>query len=112
MARKAPRKPDGRRTKVTKRQLKVIQARAEGKTLKESGEAAGYSPKNAAQSAYQALAGLRGRMTALLDEAGLGERRVLLKSLVMIHDNRIRISDYVDAGATELLAAVRSVTNP
>jgi DNA-binding NarL/FixJ family response regulator len=74
MARKAPRKPDGRKTKVTKRQLKVIQARAEGKTLKESGEAAGYSPKNAAQSAYQALAGLHGRMTALLDEAGLGRK--------------------------------------
>jgi ATP-dependent DNA ligase len=35
------------------------------------------------------------------------ERRVLLKSLVMIHDTRIRISDYVEAGATELLAAVR-----
>ena len=64
MARKSPRKRDGRSTKVTKRQLKVIQARAEGKTLKESGEAAGYSPKNAAQSAYQALAGLRGRMTS------------------------------------------------
>ena len=74
MARKSPRRPDGRTTKVTKRQLKVIQARAEGKTLKESGEAAGYSPKNAAQSAYQALAGLHGRMAALLDEAGLGEK--------------------------------------
>jgi DNA-binding NarL/FixJ family response regulator len=55
---KVTKKPDGRRTKVTKRQLKVIEARAQGKTLKESGEAAGYSPKNAAQSAYQALAGL------------------------------------------------------
>jgi bifunctional non-homologous end joining protein LigD len=32
---------------------------------------------------------------------------VLLKSLVMIHDKRIRISEYVEAGATELLAAVR-----
>jgi hypothetical protein len=72
MARKSSRKPDGRRTKVTKRHLKVSEARAQG--LKESGEAAGYSPKNAAQSAYQALAGLRGRMTALLDGAGLGEK--------------------------------------
>jgi len=35
------------------------------------------------------------------------ERRVLLKSLVMIHDKRIRISDYLEAAATELLAAVR-----
>jgi hypothetical protein len=29
------------------------------------------------------------------------ERRVLMKSLVMIHDKRIRISEYVGAGATE-----------
>jgi DNA ligase D-like protein (predicted ligase) len=35
------------------------------------------------------------------------ERRALLKSLVLIRDKRIRISDYVEAGATELLAAVR-----
>ena len=52
----------------------MSETRAQGKTLKEFGEAAGYPPKNAAQSAYQALAGLRGRMTALLDEAGLGEK--------------------------------------
>ncbi len=35
------------------------------------------------------------------------ERRELLKSLVVIDDKRIRISEYVEAGATELLAAVR-----
>jgi bifunctional non-homologous end joining protein LigD len=35
------------------------------------------------------------------------ERRGLMKSLVMIHDKRIRISEYVEAGATELPAAVR-----
>jgi hypothetical protein len=32
---------------------------------------------------------------------------VLLKSLVMIQDKRVRISDYVEVGATDLLAAVR-----
>jgi bifunctional non-homologous end joining protein LigD len=37
----------------------------------------------------------------------LVERRALLKSLVTIRDNRIRISDYIEAGAGELLAAVR-----
>jgi bifunctional non-homologous end joining protein LigD len=37
----------------------------------------------------------------------LVERRALLKSLVTIHDKRIRVSDYVEAGATELLAAER-----
>jgi bifunctional non-homologous end joining protein LigD len=35
------------------------------------------------------------------------KRRALLKSLVVIRDKRIRISEYVEAGATELLAAVR-----
>jgi bifunctional non-homologous end joining protein LigD len=37
----------------------------------------------------------------------LVERRALLKSLVAIRDKRIRISDYIEAGAGELLAAVR-----
>jgi ATP-dependent DNA ligase len=37
----------------------------------------------------------------------LVERRALLKSLVTIRDNRIRISDYIEAGASEVLAAVR-----
>jgi DNA ligase D-like protein (predicted ligase) len=35
------------------------------------------------------------------------ERRALLKSLVVIRDKRIRISDYVEAAATDLLSAVR-----
>jgi DNA ligase D-like protein (predicted ligase) len=37
----------------------------------------------------------------------LVERRALLKSLVTIRDKRIRISDYIEAGASEVLAAVR-----
>ena len=37
----------------------------------------------------------------------LVERRALLKSLVTVRDKRIRISDYVEAGSAELLAAVR-----
>ena len=37
----------------------------------------------------------------------LTKRRALLKSLVPIHGKRIRISDYVEASATELLSAVR-----
>jgi DNA ligase D-like protein (predicted ligase) len=35
------------------------------------------------------------------------ERRELLKTFVTVQDKRIRISDYVEAGAGELLAAVR-----
>jgi DNA ligase D-like protein (predicted ligase) len=37
----------------------------------------------------------------------LVERRALLKSLVTIRDRRIRIADYIEASATDLLAAVR-----
>ncbi len=37
----------------------------------------------------------------------LVERRALLKSLVTIRDKRIRIWDYIEAGAGEVLAAVR-----
>jgi DNA ligase D-like protein (predicted ligase) len=37
----------------------------------------------------------------------LVERRALLKSLVNIQDERIRVSDYIEAGAREVLAAVR-----
>jgi DNA ligase D-like protein (predicted ligase) len=37
----------------------------------------------------------------------LVERRALLKSLLAIRDGRIRIADYIEAGAGEVLAAVR-----
>jgi len=37
----------------------------------------------------------------------LVERRELLKSLVIVRDNRIRISDYVEAAPKDLLSAVR-----
>jgi DNA ligase D-like protein (predicted ligase) len=37
----------------------------------------------------------------------LVERRALLKSVVTIRDGRIRIADYIEAGAGEVLAAVR-----
>jgi DNA ligase D-like protein (predicted ligase) len=37
----------------------------------------------------------------------LMERRELLKSLVVVRDKRIRISDYIEAAPTDLLSAVR-----
>jgi DNA ligase D-like protein (predicted ligase) len=42
-----------------------------------------------------------------LTQLPLIERRTLLKSLVKIRDKRIRISDYVEAGAVDLLGAAR-----
>ena len=52
----------------------------------------------------------KGTVTVLSGTAKFGamiERRALLKSLVMVRDKRIGISDYIEAGADELLAAVR-----
>ena len=51
-----------------------MKTRAEGKPYKESGIVAGYPAKNAAQSAYQAIKGLRGRVADLLDNTGLSEQ--------------------------------------
>jgi hypothetical protein len=65
------RKKSGKNKKPTVRQMKVIQARANGKTLKEAGLEARYSSKNAAQSAHQALHQIRGRVPELLDRHGL-----------------------------------------
>jgi len=42
-----------------------------------------------------------------LTRVPLMERRALLKSLVLVHDKRIRISDYMEAAPKELLSAVR-----
>jgi ATP-dependent DNA ligase len=42
-----------------------------------------------------------------LTRVPLMERRALLKSLVLVHDKRIRISDYVEAAPKDLLSAVR-----
>jgi hypothetical protein len=81
-AKESRKKPDGRKTKApSKRQLEVVKHRAEGKTFKDAGILAGYSPKNAAQSAYQAIQGLRGRVPDLLDKAGLSEEIAIEKYL-------------------------------
>jgi bifunctional non-homologous end joining protein LigD len=42
-----------------------------------------------------------------LTRVPLMERRALLKSLVLVHDKRIRISDYMEAAPKDLLSAVR-----
>ena len=68
-------KVDRRKAKApSERQMKVVKARAGGKTCKESGIFAGYPAKNAAQFAYQAMKGLRRRVADLLDNAGLSEQ--------------------------------------
>ena len=64
---KSGKKVDRRKAKAPSEwQKKVVKARAEGKTYKGSGIVAGYPAKNAAQSAYQAVKGLRGRVAGEL----------------------------------------------
>ena len=62
-------KPQKKR--INSRQRAFLKAYAKGKTLKEAALQAGYSPKNAAQSGFQALKGVQGRIPELMDELGL-----------------------------------------
>ena len=68
--------------KPNARQQKVVKELAKGKTLTQAAEEAGYSGKNAAQSGYQALAQLRGRVPDLLERHGLGEEVLIQKYLL------------------------------
>ena len=61
--------------------MKLIKARAEGKTYKQAAIEAGYSPKHAAQNGYQALSQIRGRVQDLLVRNGLDENTAIEKYL-------------------------------
>jgi hypothetical protein len=67
--------------KPNPRQQKFVRGLASGKTLTQAAKDAGYSEKNAAQSGYQALAHLRGRVPELLERHGLGEEVLIDKYL-------------------------------
>jgi hypothetical protein len=77
----APRKSGKKRNEATPRQMKLIEARAKGKSYSEAAIAAGYSEKNARQSGYQAMQQLRGRVPDLLDRHGLSEEVLIDKYL-------------------------------
>jgi len=79
--RMAPKKSGKKRNKATPRQMKLIEARAKGKSYSEAAIAAGYSEKNARQSGYQAIQQLRGRVPDLLDGHGLSEEVLIDKYL-------------------------------
>jgi hypothetical protein len=68
--------------KPNPRQQKFIKGIASGKTLTQGAKDAGYSEKHAAQSGYQALAQLRGRVPELLERHGLGEEVLIEKYLL------------------------------
>ena len=61
--------------------MKLINARAEGKTYEQAAIEAGYSPKHAAQNGYQALSQIRGRVQDLLDRNGLDQNTAIEKYL-------------------------------
>ncbi len=70
-----------KRKELSPRQMKLIKARAEGKTYAQAAIEAGYSPKHAAQNGYQALSQIRGRVQDLLDRQGLDENTAIEKYL-------------------------------
>jgi CCR4-NOT transcriptional regulation complex NOT5 subunit len=70
-----------KRKELSPRQMKLIKARAEGKTYKQAAIEAGYSSKHAAQNGYQALSQIRGRVQDLLDRQGLDENTAIEKYL-------------------------------
>jgi CCR4-NOT transcriptional regulation complex NOT5 subunit len=70
-----------KRKELSPRQMKLIKARAEGKTYAQAAIEAGYSPKHAAQNGYQALSQIRGRVQDLLDRNGLDENTAIEKYL-------------------------------
>jgi hypothetical protein len=67
--------------RINSRQHAFLKAYAKGKTLKEAALQAGYSPRNAAQSGFQALKGVQGRIPELMDEVGLSDRVLIEKYL-------------------------------
>jgi DNA-directed RNA polymerase specialized sigma24 family protein len=59
-----------KRKELSPRQMKLIKARAEGKTYAQAAVAAGYPEKNARQSGFQAMQQIRGRIPDLMGNHG------------------------------------------
>jgi hypothetical protein len=75
-----------KKRKPTPRQQQFVKGIAKGKTLTQAALDAGYSPNHPAESGYQALNALRGRMPALLEKHGIGEDTLIQKYLVPLLD--------------------------
>ncbi len=75
-------KKSSRRNRLTFRQKKLVHERAKGKTYAEAAIAAGYSPKLARQSGYQAMQQIRGRVPDLMARNGLDENTLIYKYLL------------------------------
>ena len=70
-----------KRNYTTARQRALVANIPTSKTLAEAAIKAGYPAKNARQSAFQALQGMRGRVPNLMDQFGLSEQVLIDKHL-------------------------------
>jgi hypothetical protein len=102
-------KKSGKRQRnyTTARQQALVDNIPTSKTLAEAAIKAGYPAKNARQSAFQALQGMRGRVPDLMDQLGLSEQ-VLIDKHLRRHLNAKRLQYFqkdgkVDSRKTEAL---------
>jgi hypothetical protein len=70
-----------KRNYTTARQQALVDNIPTSKTFAEAAIKAGYPAKNARQSAFQALQGMRGRVPDLMDQLGLSEQVLIDKHL-------------------------------
>jgi hypothetical protein len=98
----------------TERQKRLIQYIPTSKSHAEAAVKAGYPIKNAAQSAYQALQQMCGRVPDLMDQMGISERELIDKHLrrqltakrtVFVRiDRKFTVKHTVDDSQTQLRA--------
>src|SRR5215470_8517278 len=96
----------------TPRARKLVRYLAAGKSHAEAAVLAGYSPRNAAQSAYQALECLSKSFPQLMDEAGITDVALIKKYLLPLmsakrtiyfhHKGKVRDKRVVEALDTRL----------
>ena len=75
-----------RNRELSTRQKKYVEARLEGQSKTDAAITAGYSAKNAGQSAYQVEKAIAGRVREAMDEVGLDLRTLLERKLVPLLD--------------------------
>lgn len=82
-------KPTAKRPSLNPRQATLVKELAKGKTIKQAGIAAGYSPNHARQGAHQALEGIRAKMPEVLDRHGLTDDVLIDKYLLPLLSAKI-----------------------
>jgi hypothetical protein len=70
-----------KKRELTPRRARLIKEMLKGKTLAKAGVSAGYSPKNPAQSAFQALSQMQQSMPEVMHRLGLTRENLIEKHL-------------------------------